>query len=180
MFFSCNKEDAWGCIQSAGAPETQVLSVDPFDKILVNRDIELVVKQGEDYKVEIQTGKNLLSNIEVTVVDTQLQLTDTNSCNFVRDFGLTKMIVTTPFLKEIRSSTQYSTSSDGVLTFDNLTLISDNFNSSYLNIGDFDIEWNRKGLMLSLTDYQYSRFLDSQKVCLLGCMLVYANLKEQI
>ena len=131
MFFSCNKEDAWGCIQSAGAPETQVLSVDPFDKILVNRDIELVVKQGEDYKVEIQTGENLLSNIEVTVVDTQLQLTDTNSCNFVRDFGLTKMIVTTPFLKEIRSSTQYLTSTQGVLNVDNLTLISDDFNSSY-------------------------------------------------
>ena len=90
--------------------------MDAFDKILVNRDIELVVKQGQDYKVEIQTGHNLLNNIEIDVIDSQLQLSDTNSCNYVRDFGLTKMIVTTPFLKEIRSSTQYSTSSDGVLT----------------------------------------------------------------
>ena len=49
------------------------------------------------------------------------------------------MIVTTPFLKEIRSSTQYLTSTQGVLNVDNLTLISDDFNSSYLNIGDFDI-----------------------------------------
>ena len=146
IFFSCDKEDAWGCIQAAGAPETQVFNVDAFDKILVNRDIELVVKQGQDYKVEIQTGHNLLNNIEIDVIDSQLQLSDTNSCNYVRDFGLTKMIVTTPSLKEIRSSTQYSTSSDGVLTFENLQLISDNYNSAYLNSGDFNMEINSQSL----------------------------------
>ena len=184
MFFSCNKEDAWGCVQSAGAPETQVLSVDPFDKILVNRDIELVVKQGEDYKVEIQTGKNLLSNIEVTVVDTQLQLTDTNSCNFVRDFGLTKMIVTTPFLKEIRSSTQYLTSTQGVLNVDNLTLISDNFNSSYLNIGDFDMEINSQSLNVvanGLSVFKISGLTESLSVGLYTslCEFKGANLIAQ-
>tara|TARA_B100000768_G_C11194982_1_gene339047 strand:- start:35 stop:757 length:723 start_codon:yes stop_codon:yes gene_type:complete len=146
MFFSCDKEDAWGCIQAAGSQETRILSVDTFDKILVNRDIELVVKQGQDYKVEIQTGQNLLNNIEITVVDKQLQLSDNNSCNFVRDFGLTKMIVTTPFLKEIRSSTQYLTSSEGVLNLDNLTLISENYNSNYLNVGDFNIKINAQRL----------------------------------
>lgn len=184
MFFSCNKEDAWGCVQSAGAPETQVLSVDPFDKILVNRDIELVVKQGEDYKVEIQTGKNLLSNIEVTVVDTQLQLTDTNSCNFVRDFGLTKMIVTTPFLKEIRSSTQYLTSTQGVLNVDNLTLISDDFNSSYLNIGDFDMEINSQSLNVvanGLSVFKISGLTESLSVGLYTslCEFKGANLIAQ-
>lgn len=139
MFFSCDKEDAWGCIQTAGAPVVQVLNVEAFERILVNRDIKLVVKQGHDYKVEIQTGENLLSDIEVVVVDNELQLSDRNSCNYVRDFGLTKMIVTTPALKGIRSSTQYLTSSEGVLNFESLALVSENFNSNYLSSGDFKL-----------------------------------------
>ena len=137
--FSCDKEDAWGCIQTSGTPVTQELFVDPFEKILVNRDIELIVKHGADYKVEIQTGENLLDTMEVIVVDNELQLTNPNSCNYVREYGLTKMIVTTPVLKVIRSSTQYLTSSDGVLTFESLSLVSEDYNSSYLSIGDFDM-----------------------------------------
>ena len=139
MFFSCDKEDAWDCIQTAGAPVVQVLNVEAFERILVNRDIKLVVKQGHDYKVEIQTGENLLGTIEVVVVDHELQLSNTNSCNYVRDFGLTKMIVTTPALKGIRSSTQYLTSSEGVLNFESLALVSENFNSNYLSSGDFKL-----------------------------------------
>ena len=58
---SCDKEDAWDCIQTAGAPAVQVLNVEAFERILVNRDIKLVVKQGHDYKVEIQTATSALS-----------------------------------------------------------------------------------------------------------------------
>ena len=146
MFFSCDKEDAWDCIQTAGAPVVQVLNVEAFERILVNRDIKLVVKQGHDYKVEIQTGENLLGTIEVVVVDHELQLSDTNSCNYVRDFGLTKMIVTTPALKGIRSSTQYLTSSEGVLNFESLALVSENFNSNYLSSGDFKLTIDTQSL----------------------------------
>ena len=98
IIFSCDKEDAWNCIQTSGATVFQELTVAPFERILVNRDIELIVKQGMDYKVEIQTGANLVNDIEVVVLDSQLQLTDHNTCNLVRDYGPTKMIVTTPFL----------------------------------------------------------------------------------
>ena len=143
---SCDQKDAWDCIQTSGTLATLELTVDPFEKILVNRDIELVVKQGQDYKVEIQTGDNLLESIEVIVVGNELQLTDPNSCNFVRDYGQTKIIVTTPVLKTIRSSTQYLTSSDGVLRFENLSLISEDFNSNYISSGDFKITVNTQSL----------------------------------
>lgn len=143
---SCNQEDAWECIKTSGAVVSQHLTVDPFEKILVNRDIELVVKQGQDYKVEIQTGENLLDSIEVIVVGNELQLTDPNSCNLVRAYGQTKIIVTTPVLKTIRSSTQYLTSSDGVLTLENLQLISEDFNSDYISSGDFKMTVNTQNL----------------------------------
>jgi len=145
-FFSCDSEEGWGCIQTSGASVVDELTVEPFDKILVNRDIELVIRQGEAYSVEIQTAQNLRAGIEVSVVDNQLQLTDHNSCNFVRDYGLTKISVTTPTLKEIRSSTQYLTSSDGPLNFENLTLLCENYNSGYLSTGDFRMTINTQTL----------------------------------
>jgi hypothetical protein len=146
VLFSCDNEAGWGCIQTSGPSVVDELTVEPFDKILVNRDIELVIRQGEAYNVEIQTGQNLRSGIEVSVVENQLQLTDHNSCNFVRDYGLTKISVTTPTLKEIRSSTQYLTSSDGALNFENLTLLCENYNSDYLSIGDFKMTVNTQTL----------------------------------
>ena len=69
VLFSCDNEAGWGCIQTSGASVVDELTVEPFDKILVNRDIELVIRQGEAYNVEIQTGQNLRSGIEVSVVD---------------------------------------------------------------------------------------------------------------
>jgi len=54
--------------------------------------------------------------------------------------------VTTPTLKEIRSSTQYLTSSDGPLNFENLTLLSENYNSDYLSTGDFRMTINTQTL----------------------------------
>ena len=145
-FFSCDSEEGWGCIQTSGASVVDELTVEPFDKILVNRAIKLVIRQGEAYSVEIQTAQNLRAGIEVSVVDNQLQLTDHNSCNFVRDYGLTKISVTTPTLKEIRSSTQYLTSSDGPLNFENLTLLCENYNSDYLSTGDFRMTINTQTL----------------------------------
>ena len=144
--FSCDDKDAWDCIQTAGSAVTQELIVDPFEKIHVNSDIELVVKQGQEYKVKIQTRQNLLDAIEVVVIDNQLQLTNQTSCNFVRDYGLTKMIVTTPVLKEIRSSTQYLTSSIGVLTFEDLQLLSEDYNSGYISSGDFNLNVDTQSL----------------------------------
>ena len=164
---SCDKEDAWGCIQTSGAPVTQELMVDPFEKILVNRDIELVIKQGVEYKVEIQTGENLLDTMEVIVVGNELQLTDPNSCNYVRAYGLTKMIVTTPVLKEIRSSTQYLTSSEGVLTFEDLYLISENFNSNYISSGDFEMTLETQNLKVvanNLSTFTISGYTETLSV----------------
>lgn len=173
--FSCDKKDAWGCIQTSGAIISQEIEIDPFDRILVNRDIELVVKQGLEYKVEIQTGENLLDAIEVLVVDHQLQLSDSNNCNYVRDFGLTKMIVTTPVLKEIRSSTQYLTASEGILNFESLSLISENYNSDYISSGDFDMTVNTQNLSVVANNLSVFTISGSTETLFVG---FYAGLCE--
>ncbi|WP_347922815.1 head GIN domain-containing protein [Pontimicrobium sp. SW4] len=141
LFFACNSEDTSDCFQTKGNIVQQEVTVNSFDKILVNRDIELIVKEGLEYEVIIETGKNLINDVEVIVVGDELQLTDNNSCNYVRDYGITKIYVTGPNIREIRNSSQYEVSSNGVLTFPELKLISEDFNApGSFTIGDFRLQ----------------------------------------
>lgn len=141
FFVACNREDANDCFQTEGNTVQQEVVVSAFENILVNRDVELILEEGPQYKVTIKTGKNLLNDVSVIVVDNQLRLTDYNSCNYVRDYGITKIYVTAPNIKEIRNSSQYEVSSIGVLTFPELKLISEDFNApGNFTMGDFTLQ----------------------------------------
>ena len=150
VVFSCNSEDANDCFQTTGATVQQDVEVLAFEKILVNRDVELILKTGADFSVIIETGENLLNDVDVKVVDNQLQLFDHNSCNYFREYGITKIYVTAPNITEIKSSTQYDVSSDGVLTYNNLQLISEDFNSpGSFTVGDFRLNVNTTQLRIT-------------------------------
>ncbi|MDD7886858.1 head GIN domain-containing protein [Flavivirga sp. 57AJ16] len=127
LIIACDSEHTSDCFQKAGNIIQQEIVVGSFGKILVNRDIELVIKEGDEQKVIIETGANLLNDVEAVVLDGKLTLTDHNTCNYVRDYGITKVYVTSPNITEIRSSTQYDISSDGVLTYPSLTILSEDF-----------------------------------------------------
>ena len=130
LICACDSENAGDCFQKTGSIIQTEVSVTAFDKILVNRDIELIVKEGLEQKVTIETGENLLNDVSAVVEDNRLILTNNNTCNYVRDYGVTKVYVTSPNISEIRSSTQYDISSEGVLTYPNLTILSEDFNAS--------------------------------------------------
>ncbi len=127
LVFACDSENAGDCFQKTGAIIQQERSVATFTKILVNRDIELIIKQGTTQKIIVESGENLLNDITAEVIDDRLTLTDNNACNYVRDYGITKIYITSPNITEIRSSTQYDISSDGVLMYPSLTLLSEDF-----------------------------------------------------
>lgn len=129
ILFSCNSENAGDCFQTTGTIIQQEITVSNFDKILVNRDIELIIKEDATQKVIIETGSNLINDVKAIVSDGKLILTDNNSCNYVRNYGVTKVYVTAPNITEIRSSTQYDVSSDGVLTYPTLTVLAEDFNA---------------------------------------------------
>ena len=138
MVFSCNSEDANDCFQTSGDIIQEDIDLSSFERILVNRDVELIIRQSTDYKVTIETGENLINDVKAEVVGDQLILTDNNSCNYVRAYGITKIYVEAPNLKEIRTSSQYEILSDGILNYNALTLFSEDFNGgSEFTVGDF-------------------------------------------
>ena len=163
LIIACNSEDASDCFQTEGNLVQQEIAVTSFDRILVNRDVELIVNEGTAYKVIIETGENLLNDVLATVVDNELQLTDYNYCNYVRAYGITKVYVTSPNLKSIRNSSQYEVSSDGVLTYPELSLVSEDFVvPDNFTVGDFRLQINNE--KLNITSNNISSFYISGTV----------------
>lgn len=145
--FACNSEDANDCFQTSGNIIQEEVEVLDFERILVNRDIELIITEAAEYKVTIETGENLINDVKVEVIENRLVLIDNNTCNYVRDYGLTKIYVEAPNLTEIRNSSQYEVSSVGTLTFPSLNLISENFNENVeFTIGDYRLTINNENL----------------------------------
>ncbi|XMO87524.1 head GIN domain-containing protein [Algibacter sp. AS12] len=138
---ACDSEDAGDCFQKTGDIIQQEVTVASFSKILVNRDVELILKEGAIQSVIVETGENLLNDVKAEVVDDRLILTDNNTCNYIRDYGITKVYVTAPSITEIRSSTQYDISSNGVLTYPSLSILSEDFGApGSFNVGDFRLQ----------------------------------------
>lgn len=147
-FFGCNSENAPDCFQKSGVIIQEELSLADFSLITVFEGVKLVVKQGDEQRVVLETGKNLLNDIKVEVVANRLIIRNENSCNLVRDFGLTTIYVTSPNISEIRSSTGFPVTSDGVLTFPTLNLLSESFGvpEAETTDGEFDLQVNNTDL----------------------------------
>ncbi|WP_136481674.1 head GIN domain-containing protein [Cognatitamlana onchidii] len=142
-FFACNSENAGDCFQTSGTIIQQEYALDDFEKVLVNRDIELIVRQGQTQKVVIETGKNLINDVKAEVVDGQLRLTDGNTCNLARAYGVTKVYITSANITQIRSATQYDVRSEGTLNYPSLAIFSEDFNGeAEVNSGNFDLTVN--------------------------------------
>jgi len=137
LLISCNKENVNNCLQTAGEIVQQEITVDTFDKILVNKRVELIITDGPVQKVVIETGKNLLPDVEVKVVNKQLILTNNNTCNFFRDYGLTKIHVTSPNINTIRNASEQRVISNGTLTYPLLYLRSSGEKKKFLATGDW-------------------------------------------
>nr|WP_298655121.1 head GIN domain-containing protein [uncultured Flavobacterium sp.] len=112
------------CFKNKGAVKTKIIEVEGFDKIKIHSGITLVVKQGNLFEVKVESGENIMSNIEVSKENDFLVLKDVSSCNWTRDYETAKVYVTAPNIVEIHSKTEQNISSDGVLTFPTLRLFS--------------------------------------------------------
>ncbi|MDO6760728.1 head GIN domain-containing protein [Tamlana sp. 2_MG-2023] len=147
LLLACDSESANNCFQTTGDLIQKEIQLDEFETIFVNKDIELIIKEGPIQKVLIETGKNLMPDVTATVENGKLTLIDNNSCNLIRDYEPTRVYVTSPNITEIRSSTQRDIKSDGVLTYPDLTILSENYGApgTYTN-ADFYLEVDNERL----------------------------------
>ncbi|MCW8979944.1 MULTISPECIES: head GIN domain-containing protein [Altibacter] len=124
FFFSCDSEKAPDCIQATGDIVSQTYDVDAFKRIIVWNRVQLFISQGPQ-EVRVESGSNLIDEVLVRVEDSILKVSDRNSCNFVRDYGVTKVYVTAPDVEEIQNSSGLPVQNIGVIRFPVLTLVSE-------------------------------------------------------
>jgi Putative auto-transporter adhesin, head GIN domain len=120
--YACNSDNATECFRTMGVTVTYDVEVPEFSMVHTSPGIELVIQQGDAYKVTVSTGENIREYISAQVVDGELRLENRNNCNWVRGYNSTTVHVTTPVLTKIISASQFEVSSNGVLNFPELSL----------------------------------------------------------
>jgi len=139
---SCGPDSNLDCFQQSGTIVQTEFNVRPFRKIIAFERVQLIVSYGETQKVMVETGANLLNEIQVKVEDSILKISDGNSCNFVRDIPSTRVFVTSPNINEIRNGSSFAVKSSGTLTYPRLVLISidESVEGLFHNDGGFDMD----------------------------------------
>lgn len=147
----CDSENALDCIKTEGDLITASFQVADFNKIRIEDEVRLLVKQGNEQEVTISTGDNLLPDIEVVVEDQTLVIKNTNKCNFVRDYDVVLATVTAVNLEEIRNSSRFEVRSEGVLDFPRMVLLSNTAGTGARGkkSGDFYLALNTANLTIS-------------------------------
>ncbi|MGV3460437.1 MAG: head GIN domain-containing protein [Flavobacterium sp.] len=120
----CTDDSMPDCFRTAGDMVEYDVTVDAFSSIKISEGIELVITQGDEQRVTIKTAENFKPEISAQTINGQLQLNNSTSCNWVRDYNLTRVYVTTPNLENIYSASQFDVKSDGILAFPSLKLSS--------------------------------------------------------
>ena len=163
FLMSCNGDNAPDCFQNSGDIMRDVIPVETFTKITVNENTKLVLKEGSTTLVEVETGEFLRNQVNAEVKEGTLLLTDTNNCNLFRPYGVTTFYVTAPNITEIRSNTGFSTVSDGVLTYPQITLISESFNDpeNLTTDGEFDMEFASQNVNVVVNGIAYFKLKGS-------------------
>ncbi|AEM71009.1 hypothetical protein Murru_1970 [Allomuricauda ruestringensis DSM 13258] len=157
LFASCNGDNVPDCFQNAGDLARHTVDVPEFSTITVFENLNMVLKQGEEQKVEIETGEYLINDVSAVVEDNRLVLRNENGCNYVRDYGLTTVYVTSPNITEIRSSTGLLISSEGVLSYPSLNLVAESYSNteSETTDGSFDLNLNSTTVKIVVNGVAY-------------------------
>lgn len=144
ILLSCNGDKAPDCFQNAGDIIQQEFVVPTFNTITVFERIELIVTDEPIQNVIVESGEYLMNDIKVNVVDGRLILKNENACNLTRDYGITKIYVSAPNITEIRNSSGLAVTSNGILNYPELVLVSEDFNEedTFHTDGDFQMQVN--------------------------------------
>jgi hypothetical protein len=84
---SCKKHPPSDCFKSTGKITEQERDIGNFNTIILNDNVNLHLSKGNENKLSIKAGKNLIKKIVTEIKDdTCLVISNLNSCNWVRSY----------------------------------------------------------------------------------------------
>ncbi|WP_148661124.1 head GIN domain-containing protein [Flavisolibacter tropicus] len=128
-----------GCFENAGTVTTTDRILQPYNKIYLNDDLNLILTQSEEFAVKVNAGQNLQPNITTIVKDSTLIIENTTSCDWLRNPNETiNVSVSIPNLKRIDYDGSGSITSTNTILADTIMIY------SYLGAGNIDLNLNAK------------------------------------
>lgn len=120
--FGCGKDSA--CLKNAGKVVTEDrTTLEVFDKISINHNINLVIKQDSIVSLFVKGGENLLTRINTNIEDGILKISSDNKCSFLRDYdNEVTVYLSITNLTNIEYLGFGNILSEGVLNFPELTI----------------------------------------------------------
>ncbi|HTB05411.1 MAG TPA: DUF2807 domain-containing protein [Bacteroidia bacterium] len=137
---SCKK--ACNCVESTGEPTEQTVTVPYFEQINAYNNINVFISMGSPEQVQIQGGKNLLSNVSAEVSNGVLILKNNNICNWLRSYAKSaiNVYITMPRITYITSSGVGTIQSTDTLTTDTIQVTTSNTGNINLTLNNQLIE----------------------------------------
>jgi len=143
------------CFKGNGNRVTQSFPLENFTKIKVYDGVGLVVKEGQNYDVKVETSDNIIDNLDVRMDGDMLVVKDNSTCNIARDYGQTVVYVTvpdgttSPLIQELElhSKTEQKIQSEGILHSTIVRLFSIDL-SDGAGTGDFYINVDNSQLVV--------------------------------
>jgi hypothetical protein len=160
------------CFKGNGNRITQTFPLENFDKIKVYDGVGLVIKEGANYEVKVETSDNIIDNLDVKMEGSMLIVKDNSTCNIARDYGQTIVYVTAPNLEEIHSKTDQDIRSDGLLNYPFLRLFSMDL-SDGAGTGDFYLVVNSN--FISIESNNVSNFTISGNTIDMNVFFAWGN-----
>ncbi len=85
---SCDNDDAWNCVQTTGDAITREYRYDqPIYSITIHDDINVILHNHRDQFFEIETGINMLPEIDISIEENHLHVRNLNGCRWSRNPG---------------------------------------------------------------------------------------------
>jgi len=123
LFMSGCGKTGIDCLTNTGVITWEERSVNEFDSIEVNNNVNLFISKDSISKVVVEAGKNILPDIITTVENKQLIIRNENTCNWVRSYNKPiNVYISTPYLYKIYYNSSGNITSLNTLEFDSLKL----------------------------------------------------------
>jgi hypothetical protein len=160
-FISCDNDRVVDCLKKTGEITSVDYPVDFFHTVKVLDEVDIYLLNGENQRIELVAGKNLLSNIRFEVKDSVLTISNNNRCNWVRTPGNPGIYIYNNHLRRIEIYDYSNFYTPDSLHLKTMELFSD-------GTGDFDLLVDVDTLLVE--SIYISNFTFSGKVNFLGIL----------
>lgn len=135
VFVTCKKENLCDCFKGTGKQTEETRNLEAFNQVFVQDKIDVHLIEGNEYKVRLEAGKQVIKLVKTVVENGVLTISDENKCDFTRSYKREVVVyVTLPKIRKLRNDGLGDVYMDSQFTCDTLNYSMSNSGNLHLNL----------------------------------------------